>query len=149
MQRKCSCVRLIGYCTGVTLASALGLAILFATVSAAFAGQAQSPDTPNAAQSPARETQTVTPDSQQKFSGMVTDELCGARHNKYPGKTASECAKLCAVSGAKYVLLDKDNVYILAGKDLALDKLAGRRAIVTGKLQGNSIVVSSVAAEQP
>jgi hypothetical protein len=51
------------------------------------------------------------------------------------------------LNGAKYVLLDGDKVYTLAGKDLALDKLAGERATVSGTLQGTVINVSSVTAE--
>jgi hypothetical protein len=114
------------------LASALALAILFAGATVAFA--VAQPETANAA-------------TGGTFSGMVTDEKCGAKHDRYPGKNASECAKMCALDGAKYVLVDGDKIYTLAGKDLALDKLAGQRATVTGTLTGTVIKVSSVSAQ--
>ncbi|MGH9530384.1 MAG: hypothetical protein ACRD2S_10765 [Terriglobales bacterium] len=127
-----SWLQLIGYCTAVVLATALGLAVVFAGVTVTFA----------AGQSAER----TIPAS---FSGMVTDERCGAKHDRYPGKSASECAKLCALNGSKYVLLNGDTVYTLAGKDLALDKLAGHRATVTGTLHGTTLAVISVTAEHP
>jgi hypothetical protein len=129
-QRNRSWLELIGYCMIAALGTALGLALLFAGASAAFA----SGEPPQASASAA----------QTSFTGMVTDERCGARHDRYPGKSASECARLCAVNGAKYVLLDGDTVYTLAGKDLALDKLAGQRATVLGTLEGTVITVRSV-----
>lgn len=131
MRQNRSWLRLVGYCVIAVLATAFGLALLFAGASVAFAvGQSSA---------------ASEPDTQ--FSGMVTDDLCGAKHEKYPGKSASECAKLCALNGARYILLDGDKVYSLAGKDLELDKLAGQRATVSGSLNGTVINVSSVAAE--
>jgi hypothetical protein len=128
-----SWLRLIGYCTVAVLASALGLAILFTGATVTFAAGASD------AESVAAGT----------YTGMVTDEHCGAKHDRYPGKSASECAKMCALNGSKYVLLDGDTVYTLSGKDLALDKLAGRRATVMGTLQGTNLNVISVSAEHP
>lgn len=129
-QRNRSWVELIGYCTISALGTALSLALLFAGASVTFA----SGEPPQASAS----------DAQISFTGMVTDEHCGARHDRYPGKSASECARLCALNGAKYVLLDGDKVYTLAGNDLALDKLAGQRATVLGTLDGTVISVRSV-----
>ena len=134
-RRNRSWLELIGYCTIAGLVTALGLALLFAGASAAFASGEPAQASASAAQA--------------SFSGMVTDDHCGARHDRYPGKGASECARLCAVNGAKFVLLDGDKVYTLAGKDLALDKLAGQRATVMGTLEGTVIQVSSATAEHP
>jgi hypothetical protein len=122
---------LIGYCMAAVLASAFAFAVLFAGATVAFAVG-----------------QSAEPAPQTSFTGMVTDEYCGAKHDRYPGKSASECAKMCALNGAKYVLLDGDKIYTLAGKDLALDKLAGRRAVISGELQGTVINVTSVAEQR-
>jgi hypothetical protein len=127
-------LRLIGYCMFAGVTAALALAIVFAGATVTFA-VGQSDAVESAAQS--------------SFTGMVTDDHCGAKHDRYPGKNASECARMCALNGSKYVLLDGDNVYTLVGKDLALDKLAGQRATVIGTLQGTVINVSSVAAQHP
>jgi len=134
-QRNRSWLELIGYCTIAALGTALGLALLFAGASVAFAS--------------GDPLQVSASDAQATFTGMVTDERCGAKHDRYPGKGATECARLCAVNGAKYVLLDGDKVYTLTGKDLALDKLAGRRATVVGTLEGTVINISSATAEHP
>lgn len=125
-------LRLIGYCVGVVLATALGLAVVLAGATVTFAAG-----------------QSAEPVGQTSFSGMVTDERCGAKHERYPGKSASECARMCALDGSKYVLLSGDNVYTLTGKDLALDKLAGLRATITGTLEGTTLNVVSVSAEHP
>ena len=134
-QRNRSWLQLIGYCTIAALGAALGLALLFAGASVAFAS--------------GEPPQISVSGAEASFTGMVTDEHCGAKHDRYPGKSASECARLCAVNGAKYVMLDGEKVYTLAGKDLALDKLAGQRATVVGTLDGTVITVSSVSAEHP
>jgi len=134
-QRNRSWLQLIGYCTIAALGTALGLALLFAGASVAFAS--------------GEPLQASGSDAQTSFTGMVTDERCGAKHDRYPGKSATECARLCAVNGAKYVLLDGEKVYKLTGKDLALDKLAGQRATVVGILEGTVISVSSATAEHP
>lgn len=125
-----SWLRLIGYCTAMVLATALCLAVVFAGATVTFAAG-----------------QSVEPAAQGNYSGMVTDEHCGAKHDKYPGKSASECARMCALNGSKYVLLSGDAVYTLSGKDIALDKFAGERATITGTLQGTNLSVISVVAE--
>lgn len=130
MRQDLSLLRLFGYCTIAALAAAFGLALLFAGASVVFAGQEA----------------TAEAAAQSNFSGMITDEHCRAKHERYPGKSASECARLCALNGSKYVLLDGDKVYVLVGKDLTLDKLAGERATVSGSLEGSTITVTSVAA---
>jgi hypothetical protein len=134
-KRNRTWLQLIGYCTIAVLGTALGLALLFAGGSVAFAAGEQ----PQASEAAV----------QTSFTGMVTDEHCGAKHDRYPGKNASECGRLCAINGAKYVLLEGDKVYTLGGKDLALDKLVGQRVTVLGTLGGTVISVSSVTAEHP
>jgi len=134
-QRNRSWLQLIGYCTIAALGTALCLALLFAGASVAIAS--------------GEPLQASASSAQGSFTGMVTDEHCGAKHDRYPGKSASVCARLCAVNGANYVLLDGDKVYKLTGKDLALDKLAGQRATVVGTLEGTVITVSSATAEHP
>lgn len=134
-KRNLSWLQLVGYCMVAALGTALSLALLFAGASVAFASG--EPHQPSASA------------AQTSFTGMVTDEHCGAKHDRYPGKSASVCARLCALNGSKYVLLDGDKVYTLAGEDLALDKLAGQRATVLGTLEGTVITVGSVTAEHP
>jgi hypothetical protein len=67
-----------------------------------------------------------------KFTGMITDSHCGARHMRHSNMTPEECARACYRKGASYVLVDGDRRYTLIGGEEALDKLLGQRATVTG-----------------
>jgi hypothetical protein len=49
--------------------------------------------------------------------------------------------------GAGFALVDDEATYLLDGDLNALKKLAGQRARVVGALNGNTIRISSVAAQ--
>jgi hypothetical protein len=84
----------------------------------------------------------------QAFTGEVSDSMCGAKH-MMEGSTA-ECTRACVRKGSKYALVVADKVYTLDAPDKAtqdqLDKLAGQKAKVMGKADGDTITVSSVVA---
>jgi hypothetical protein len=81
----------------------------------------------------------------QSFTGEVSDSMCGAKHMM---GSAAECTRACVQKGSKYALVVGDKVYALdadkANQD-KLDKLAGQKATVMGKAEGDNISVSSVA----
>lgn len=83
----------------------------------------------------------------QVFTGEVSDSMCGAKH-MMPGDAAG-CTRACVGKGSKYTLVVGDKVYTLESKDKTaldqLDKLAGQQAKVSGKANGDTIEVSSVA----
>ena len=83
------------------------------------------------------------------FTGEVSDAMCGAKH-MMPGNAA--CLRTCVSKGANYALVAGDKVYTLETKNKSaldsLNKLAGEQATVTGKLNGETIDVSSVASSQ-
>ncbi len=81
----------------------------------------------------------------QSFTGVVSDDMCGAKHTMMPGKPDAECVRACVKSGAKYALVSGGHVYILQGQPTELDKLAAQKVKITGKLNGNTIEVASVA----
>lgn len=82
----------------------------------------------------------------QKFTGEVGDAMCGRKHME---GTAAECTRTCVQHGSKYALVVGDKIYPLDIADKAalttLDQQAGKRVTVTGTLQGDEILVSSVA----
>ena len=82
------------------------------------------------------------------FTGQVSDAMCGAKH-MMAGDPA-ECTRACVDKGSKYALVVGDKVYTLDTKNKSaldsLNKLAGEQATVTGKLNGETIEVSSVAS---
>jgi|SRR5215469_15531909 len=77
------------------------------------------------------------------LTGMVSDSMCGA-HHMAKDKTPAECARMCIKQGMKYALVAGNKVYTLEGHESELDKLAGQRVTVAGKLTGDTLAVSSV-----
>ena len=81
----------------------------------------------------------------QRFTGVVTDSMCGEKHTMMPGKPDAECVRECVKGGAKFALLDPaHHVYFLHGKSAELDKFAAQKVTITGRLDGNTIEVTSV-----
>ncbi len=84
------------------------------------------------------------------FAGMITDSHCGARHTRFADKTSGECTRLCVRSkGSHYVLVDGEEIHGLQGDRTQLDRLAGVRVDVVGKLVGDTIRVESISARSP
>ena len=63
-----------------------------------------------------------------------------------PGKTDADCTRACVRRGAHFALAVDDKVYILSGNSAEVDRLAGAKATVQGELNGNTIIVQSIAA---
>jgi hypothetical protein len=136
-----SWLALITFCATTALVAALGLAILIASATVAFA-IAQSLKLPSS-----RTNQPAAPPAEQSFSGVLTDSHCGARHAKNSGKSPADCARACVRNGLQYTLVDGDKVYALQGQAADLDRLAGQRTTIGGTLGGNTIQVNSIAAQ--
>jgi len=81
------------------------------------------------------------------FIGLVSDRDCGPRH-KMRDKSAEECTRACQRAGFGYVLVAGEKVYRLEGNSNDVAVLAGQKAKITGRLQGNTIVINSVDATQ-
>ena len=83
----------------------------------------------------------------QKFTGEVSDAMCGRKHMEGP---APECTRTCVQHGSKYALVVGEKLYILETSDQSalaeLDKQAGKNVTVTGTPKGDTIEVSSVVA---
>jgi len=80
------------------------------------------------------------------LTGVITDDMCGAKHTMMPGKSDAECVRACVKSGAKFAVMADGKMYVLAGKATELNALAGKKATVSGELKGNILTVSTVAA---
>ena len=83
----------------------------------------------------------------QSFTGEVSDAMCGGKHMM--DGSAAECAKACVSKGSKYALVVGDKVYALDADKTnqdKLNKLAGQKATVMGKADGENISVTSVAS---
>lgn len=96
-----------------------------------------------------RETSPMKPGQagENVFIGLVSDASCGARH-KMRDKSAEECTRTCQRSGQPYVLVAGEKVFRLNGQANEIGLLAGQKARITGRLQGNAIDVVSVLPAQ-
>jgi hypothetical protein len=85
------------------------------------------------------------------FTGTITDEMCAtsAGHAQMRmGPTDAECTVACVEAhGARYVLYDGKNAYILSDQKTPAT-LAGRRVKVAGALDSKTriILVTSMTA---
>jgi hypothetical protein len=65
----------------------------------------------------------------------------------------AECTRACVSKGSKFALVAGENLYILDTADPAtlavLDKQAGKKAAVTGTLNGDTVEIISVTAKSP
>jgi hypothetical protein len=80
------------------------------------------------------------------LEGTVADAKCGAKHMM---KDAAACTKACVDKGSDYALVVGSKVYALKAsseKDKTeLAKLAGKMAKVMGDVNGDNVMVKSVA----
>ena len=152
MQNTRSWLVLVSFCATTAVVVALGMAIFFAGVTLAFAvvrtvAPAAVGDQLKLEAVNGSAAEEEPPAAGEAFSGLVTDDRCGARHDMGSDKSPSECAKACVRNGAKYALVDGDRTYTLEGDAEQLGKVAGLRVTVVGSLDGDTIQVSSIAAQ--
>lgn len=145
MKKNGSWFGLVTFCATTSLAAAIGLAAALSGAIVAFADADSSEVVLSGNEGSSAPTQVADSLPGRTFSGVITDEHCGARHQRNSDKSPSECARMCVHNGSKYVLVDVDKRYALAGNADELDKLAGQRASIVGTLDGNTIRVSSIS----
>jgi len=80
----------------------------------------------------------------QTFTGVITDTLCGAKHNMQ-GHSDADCAKMCAKGSAEYALFDGKKVLKLSDQKTPA-RFGAQKVTVTGTLdpKSNTIKVSSI-----
>jgi hypothetical protein len=82
--------------------------------------------------------------SSQTLTGTVTDTMCGAKH-MMTNVTPAQCTRECVKQGSDYALVSDGKVYTLKGNAKQIDKYAGEVVTVTGKIEGNTVTVSSIS----
>jgi hypothetical protein len=157
LSRKRSWLALVTFCATSAIVVALALTVLLASVTVAFAvartvgtAAASQPQPATASQgdlSPSAIEEEPVNLAIDSFSGLVTDDHCGPRHDMGSGKSSADCARACVRNGAKFSLVDGDKNYALDGNSQDLERVSGLRVTVQGSLQGNTIIVHSVAAQ--
>jgi hypothetical protein len=129
------------FCTTSAITVTLGCALLFTSAAAAYAFA-------DGGRPPKAATQEAGNPKERTFAGLITDDHCGARHDMDSGKSSTECTKMCVRNGSKYVLVEGNKRYALAGSESKLDELAGQRVKVAGVLDGKTIKLSSTNSGQ-
>jgi hypothetical protein len=170
VKHKRSWISLVGYCLMTAFGAALVFAIIIAGGSVALANHQSASGEEvldNASAVPQRSAKiqdSATAARQQSdqqgeapaapqhsdlasFSGLVTDSICRARHQRHSNLTPENCARTCIRNGATFVLVNGEHRYNLSGNEESLNKLLGTRATVTGTLQGETISVSSASSQ--
>jgi hypothetical protein len=88
-----------------------------------------------------------TSGAEQTLTGTVGDSKCKGQAIDRKAVTLLSCTHICTHSeGRDYVLVTKDAVYVLNGHRSDLDKFGGGRATITGRVDGNTILVDSVSS---
>ena len=79
------------------------------------------------------------------FTGVITDTMCGAKHDMMKDQPAEQCVKMCAKGQSSYALYDGTNVFKLSDQKTPA-KFAAQRVKVTGTLdqKNRTIKVSSI-----
>lgn len=78
--------------------------------------------------------------AERKWTGRISDSMCGASHKdmEHGGKktNAHDCTVACVKGRAKYVLVSKGKVFDIQNQDVAgLEEHAGHSVKLTGELQ--------------
>ena len=88
-----------------------------------------------------------TSGAEQTLTGTVGDAKCKGQTIDRKNTTLLSCTYRCTNSeGRDYVLVTRDAVYVLNGHRSELDKFGGGRATVTGRVDGNTVLVDSVSS---
>lgn len=85
----------------------------------------------------------------QTFTGVITDTLCGAKHNM-SGHSDADCVKMCVKASGQYALFDGENVLKLSDQKRPA-QFAAKHVKVTGiyNRKTNTIKVSSIESMDP
>jgi hypothetical protein len=79
------------------------------------------------------------------FTGVITDTMCGAKHDMMKDHPADQCVKMCTKGRYFYALYDRTNVFQLSDQRTPA-KFAAQRVKVSGTLdqKNHTIKVSSL-----
>jgi len=85
--------------------------------------------------------------AEQTLTGTVGDSKCKGQAIDHKNLTLLSCTYLCTHSEHRdYVLVTKDAVYVLNGHRRDIDRFGGGRATITGRVNGNTVMVDSVSS---
>jgi hypothetical protein len=80
------------------------------------------------------------------FTGVITDTMCGKRHEMMKGQPDEACVKMCVKGSDEYALFDGKNVLKLSDQKLPA-KFAAQRVKVTGTLDAKAARIKVISIE--
>jgi len=96
------------------------------------------------AQIPASPVPAQNLGSARTLSGIVSDSYCKGQQLQ-KGQTQFSCTRKCVhEEGRNYVLVVGNDVYVVNGPRVELDKFAGGRATITGNVSDGTLTVEQV-----
>lgn len=79
-----------------------------------------------------------------EWTGYISDSKCAAGHADGSAKSVS-CVKACIKGGQAPVLVSDGKVLKIANADKVGEDVQGQKVKVTGKLDGDTVTIDSVA----
>jgi hypothetical protein len=75
----------------------------------------------------------VSAESQNTFTGVITDSMCGKDHAMMKVTPDSKCVLECVKHGGKYALYDGKTAYVLSDQKTP-EQFAGQKVRISGTL---------------
>ncbi|MGI8958628.1 MAG: hypothetical protein ACR2IV_02485 [Bryobacteraceae bacterium] len=85
-------------------------------------------------------------DPPQSFTGVITDTMCGAKHDMMKGSPDDECVKVCVKGSSDYALYDGKDVWKLNDQTKA-SQFPAKKVIVTGTPNSSTKTIKVVSIE--
>jgi hypothetical protein len=80
------------------------------------------------------------------FTGVITDTMCGAKHNMMKDQPDDKCIKMCTKGSSEYALFDGLNVLKLSDQSKPA-KFAAQKVKVIGTMDPKSKTIKVSAIE--
>lgn len=91
-------------------------------------------------------TASVLTAAESKFTGTITDSMCGKDHSAMKIGADEKCTTACVKAGAKYAIYDGTKTYTLSDQT-APEKFARQKVTVTGTLSDKTGVIQVTKIE--
>jgi hypothetical protein len=82
----------------------------------------------------------------QSFIGVITDTMCGAKHDMMKGTPEDECVKMCVKGSSEYALYDGKDVWKLSDQKKA-SQFPAKKVVVTGTVNADEKAIKVVSIE--
>ena len=85
-------------------------------------------------------------DAPQSFTGVITDTMCGAKHEMMKGAPDDQCVNMCAKGSSDYALYDGKDIWKLSDQKKAA-RFPARKVIVRGTANASTKTINVVSIE--